>query len=127
MKSKIILFSFAFGNFVFFFTSAQSHAACDYFRIGSSLPVRSNKNIFVESWKVSCKRALYFETTVSNTEVVDPLFAMVYIVKSAHYAQALRQHVIADEWAVKKYTRGQVEDLLDEAGYDTQPDEFMED
>lgn len=112
---------------LFFFRGLEVRAACDYFRIGSSLPVRSNKNIFVETWKVSCKKRLYFQTTISNTEIIDPEGTLVYLIQSLYYGQALRAHVVADQWAVNKYSRQEVEQLMDEAGYVTQPDEFIED
>lgn len=111
MKSKLLL------SFALFFSIQNAKAGCDYFRIGSSLPVRSNKNIFVETWKVSCERNLYFATTVSNTEIVDPVQAIIYFVKSPHYGEALRAHVVADRWAVLKYTRYEVEDLMANMGF----------
>lgn len=113
---KSLLFSFLLG------VSANASARCEYERMQSSNPVRSNYSIFVETFQVVCPGSVFFETKISNLD--DVRVPVVYLMKTHDASSANRAHHRANRWSIIKYSRFEIEELLD--GYVTQ-DEFTRD
>lgn len=95
--------------------------ACDYFRIGSSMPVPRKHYIFVETFRVTCgkEKKIHFETHISDTRQMDLEEMFIYLMPTANLKHALRAHANADDWAILKYSTTVAEDDYND-GYITQ-------